>query len=102
MGAVIFEGMAKDLKEAEELASNGSAFFPQLTITTLLRRWLALFTSMPVFIIKNEKYGNFAFSNMNEGVGQVKTLRFGANNEEVIRRLEWMKTYAWTCHKIGC
>ena len=29
---------------------------------------------------------------MNEGVGQVKTLRFGANNEEVIRRLEWMKT----------
>ena len=93
LGAAIFEGMAKDLKEAEELVSNGSIIFSSThDYNTVAPMAGVVSPSMPVFIIKNEKYSNFAFSNMNEGVGQVKTLRFGANNEEVIRRLEWMKT----------
>jgi hypothetical protein len=93
LGAAIFEGMAKDLKEAEELASSGGIIFSSTHDYNTVAPMAGIVSpSMPVFIVKNEKFGNFAFSNMNEGVGQVKTLRFGANNEEVIRRLEWMKT----------
>jgi hypothetical protein len=45
--------------------------------------------SMPVFIMENKKYGNFSYTNMNEGLG--KCLRFGANSEAVITRLHWMR-----------
>jgi len=45
--------------------------------------------SMPVFIVKNEEYGNVAFATMNEGLGKV--LRYGAYSDEVIQRLRWME-----------
>jgi hypothetical protein len=45
--------------------------------------------SMPVFIIKNEAYGNFAYCTQNEGLGKV--LRYGAFNSDVIARLKWME-----------
>ena len=45
--------------------------------------------SMPVFIIKNEEFGNTAFTTQNEGLGKV--LRYGAFSEEVIKRLKWME-----------
>jgi hypothetical protein len=44
--------------------------------------------SMPVWIVENASAKNRAYSNMNEGLGKV--LRFGANNKEVIDRLDWM------------
>jgi hypothetical protein len=44
--------------------------------------------SMPVWIVENANGGNRAYSNMNEGLGKV--LRFGANNKEVIDRLNWI------------
>ncbi|HMK94803.1 MAG TPA: DUF1116 domain-containing protein [Candidatus Limnocylindrales bacterium] len=93
LGAAVFEGMAKDLKEAEELASSGGITFCSTHDYNAVAPMAGIVSpSMPVFVVKNETYGNFAYSNMNEGVGQVKTLRFGANNEEVISRLQWMKT----------
>jgi hypothetical protein len=45
--------------------------------------------SMPVFIIENAEYGNFAYSTMNEGLGKV--LRYGAYGDAVITRLQWME-----------
>ena len=45
--------------------------------------------SMPVMIIHNEKYGNFAYCTLNEGLGKV--LRYGAFGEEVTKRLKWME-----------
>jgi L-lactate permease len=44
---------------------------------------------MPVFVVKNETDGNYAYCTMNEGIGKV--LRFGAYSEEVIDRLRWMR-----------
>jgi hypothetical protein len=44
--------------------------------------------SMPVWIVKNPENEQLAFSNMNEGLGKV--LRFGANDETVLSRLNWM------------
>ncbi len=45
--------------------------------------------SMPVFILRNETYGNFTYATQNEGLGKV--LRYGAFSEEVIIRLKWME-----------
>jgi hypothetical protein len=45
--------------------------------------------SMPVFIVKNKKYGNFSYATMNEGLGKV--LRYGAYSQDVIDRLKWME-----------
>lgn len=90
MGALIYEGLAKDIKEAEELASSGEISFdschhhdavgPMAGVTS---------ASMPVFIVENKTYGNKAFCNLNEGLG--KALRFGAYGPEVIERLRWME-----------
>ncbi len=53
--------------------------------------------SMPVFILKNEAYGNLAYCTMNEGLGKV--LRYGAFDETVIQRLRWMETTLYPCLK---
>jgi hypothetical protein len=44
---------------------------------------------MPGFVVENRADGKRSFASFNEGLGQV--LRFGAYNEEVIKRLEWMR-----------
>jgi len=44
---------------------------------------------MPVFIIKNETFGNQAYCTLNEGLGKV--LRYGAYGPEVIKKLKWME-----------
>jgi hypothetical protein len=90
IGALIYEGMASTPEEAEALASSGKIEYapchehasvgPMAGITS---------ASMPVFIIKNEAYGNFAYCTQNEGLGKV--LRYGAFNSDVIARLKWME-----------
>ncbi|HON56311.1 MAG TPA: DUF1116 domain-containing protein, partial [bacterium] len=45
--------------------------------------------SMWVFCVQNKTFGNFAYCTLNEGLGKV--LRFGANSEDVIKRLKWME-----------
>jgi hypothetical protein len=90
IGALIYEGLAKDEEEARKLAASGAIGFepnhehqavgPMAGITS---------PSMPVYILHNKKYGNYAYINLNEGLGKV--LRFGAFSPEVIDRLKWME-----------
>ena len=90
IGGLIYEGLAKDEKEAEELAKSGEIKFdpwhhhdgvgPMAGVATY---------SMPVFIIENKTYGVKAYCTMNEGLGKV--LRYGAYSQEVIDRLKWME-----------
>jgi hypothetical protein len=44
---------------------------------------------MPVFVLRNEAHGNFAYCTLNEGLGKV--LRYGAYSEPVIQKLRWME-----------
>ena len=44
--------------------------------------------SMPVVIVEDQSSGQRAYSNLNEGLGKV--LRYGANDDSVLRRLAWM------------
>lgn len=89
IGALIYEGQAKDAVEAEALATSGkidfapchhhSAVGPMAGVTS---------ASMQVYIVENQTHGNRTFSNLNEGYGKV--LRYGAYQEDVQNRLRWM------------
>jgi len=91
-GAIVFEGWARDLASAERLAASGGvtlhpnhhfdAVGPMTGITT---------RSMPVLVVENRApgAGNRAYCMINEGLGKV--MRFGANDEEVLARLAWLR-----------
>ena len=91
MGALKYEGLAKDDSEAEKLAASGEIqYAPCHEHSTVGPMAGIVSASMPVFIIKNEEYGNTAFCTMNEGLGKV--LRYGAFSDDVIEKLKWMET----------
>jgi hypothetical protein len=89
-GAIVFEGWAGDLAAAEKLAASGAVKFapnhhfgavgPMTGITT---------RSMPLLVVENRKFGNWAACTINEGLGKV--MRFGGNDAEVLARLAWLR-----------
>lgn len=90
IGALIFEGMAKDDIEAQALASSGKIqYSPNHHHNTVGPMGGIISPNMPVFIMHNRTYGNYSYSNINEGAG--KALRFGSYGPDVIARLHWMK-----------
>ena len=89
IGGLIYEGMAQDVNETEKLASSKIDFHPCHHFHAVGPMAGILTPSMPVWIVQNETYGNFAYATMNEGLGKV--LRFGAFGPEVIQRLNWMR-----------
>jgi len=90
LGALIFEGKAADYASAEKLAFSGSIEFSPCHEHHAVGPMAGVVSpSMPVFIIENKTYKNLAFCTMNEGLGKV--LRYGAYNDEVINRLNWMR-----------
>ena len=100
MGACIYEGWAKSPEEAIKLSESGAITFdpchhhhavgPMAGITS---------PSMPVFVIENKAFGNKAYVNMNEGLGQV--LRMGSFSQETIDRLRWMEKVLYPNLKAG-
>jgi hypothetical protein len=90
IGALIFEGLAGDEKNAKMLAASGKIKFSPCHEHSSVGPMAGIISaSMPVFIVKNEAYGNYAYATMNEGLGKV--LRYGAYSPEVIERLKWMR-----------
>lgn len=89
LGGILYEGLAKDVTDAEKLASSKIDFHPCHHFHAVGPMAGVLTPSMPVWIVKNETYGNHAYATMNEGLGKV--LRFGAYGLEVIQRLNWMR-----------
>ncbi len=90
IGALIYEGLASTPDEAEKLAASGEIEFDPCHEHNTVGPMAGIVSArMPVFIIKNETFGNFAYCTMNEGLGKV--LRYGAYSDEVIDRLRWME-----------
>ncbi len=89
VGALLFEGLAKDEAEASALVESGDIEFepchhhqtvgPMAGVTS---------ASMAVYVVENVTHGNRAFSTLNEGYGKV--LRYGAYAPEVLEKLRWM------------
>ena len=90
MGALLYEGKAKTAEEAERLAASGEIEFAPCHEHSAVGPMAGVVSpSMPVFVLKNESYGNFAYCTLNEGLGKV--LRYGAYSEAVIEKLKWME-----------
>jgi hypothetical protein len=90
IGALIYEGMAKDEKEAEELAASGEIEYSPCHHHQAVGPMAGIVSpSMPVYILENETFGNKAYATMNEGLGKV--LRMGAYGPDVIAHLKWME-----------
>ncbi len=89
MGALIYEGLAKDEKEAAALAASGKIEFAPCHHYHAVGPMAGVVSAhMPVFIIENKAFGNKAYATMNEGLGKV--LRFGGMGPDVYARLHWM------------
>ena len=90
MGALVYEGLAKDEQEAAELAASGEIEFAPCHHYHAVGPMAGIVSpSMPVFVVKNETFGNFAYATQNEGLGRV--LRYGAYGPDVYERLRWME-----------
>lgn len=89
LGAILLEGWAADLAQAEQLAASGSiALEPNHHYHAVGPMAGIISPSMPLWVVENSSNGQRAFSNFNEGLGKV--LRFGANSDEVLQRLRWL------------
>jgi hypothetical protein len=90
IGALMYEGFAKNEKDAQKLACSGKIKFEPCHEHNAVGPMAGIISaSMPVFIVKNKTFGNFAYATQNEGLGKV--LRYGAYSDEVIERLKWME-----------
>src|SRR5699024_6380871 len=90
IGGLIYEGLASNEEEAIKLVESGEIIFDSCHHYNAVGPMAGVTTySMPVWIIENKAYGNYAYCTLNEGLGKV--LRYGAYNEEVISRLKWME-----------
>lgn len=91
LGALLYERRAASAEEAERLAASGAiAFAPCHEHAAVGPMAGVVSPSMPVFVLKNEAYGNHAYCTMNEGLGKV--LRYGAYSEPVLEKLRWMES----------
>lgn len=90
IGALIYEGKAKNEKEARKLAGSGKIkFAPAHEYNAVGPMAGIISSSMPVHIIHNKTHDNYAYCTINEGLGKV--LRYGAFSEDVITRLKWIE-----------
>lgn len=88
-GALMLEGLAGSAEEADKLAVSGEIDFkPCHELGCVGPMAGVVSASMPMHVVKNAAFGNYSYSNVNEGLGKV--LRFGANSDEVLERLRYI------------
>lgn len=91
IGAIRYEGWAKTESEALVLVESGKIQLISNHGMGAVGPMTGMITeSMPLFEVKNETFGNYAYCTFNEGLGKV--MRFGANDDEVIVKLKWLET----------
>ncbi|WP_038176383.1 MULTISPECIES: DUF1116 domain-containing protein [Vibrio] len=89
-GALIFEGLASNLDEAFKLAGSGEITFSPCHEHDCVGSMAGVTSaSMYMHIVKNQTYGNIAYTNLSEQMAKI--LRMGANDESVVERLVWMR-----------
>ena len=90
IGGLIYERLASNEEEARVLAASGEIIFDSCHHHNAVGPMAGVVTfSMPVWVIQNKTFGNYAYCTMNEGLGKV--LRFGSFGEEVIIKLDWIE-----------
>ena len=90
IGGLIYEKLAKSADEALQLAESGQIDFVPCHSLGAVGPMAGIITPrMPLLIVENITHNTVGYASMNEGWG--KTLRFGAYDENVIARLNWME-----------
>ncbi|EJA8917766.1 DUF1116 domain-containing protein, partial [Escherichia coli] len=90
IGAMLYEGWATSQKDAENQINAGEIDLAPCHHYHAVGPMAGIISpSMPLWVVENKTNGHRTFSNFNEGLGKV--LRFGANNDEVLNRLAWMR-----------
>ena len=89
-GAIVFEGLAKDIQEAEKVAASGKIIFSPCHEHDCVGSMAGVTSaSMYMHVVKNKTHGNIAYTNLSEQLARI--LRMGANDQSVIDRLIWMR-----------
>lgn len=89
-GALVFEGLAKTVAEASELAASGAITFAPCHEHASVGSMAGVTSaSMFMHVVENRTHGNVAFTNLSEQLAKV--LRMGANDQSVVDRLVWMR-----------
>ena len=92
VGALIFEGFAADVAEAERMLDrNLLTLLPCHEVGAVGAMSGVVSPNMPVVVVETET-GARTFAPLNEGLG--KALRFGSYDDEVLQRLAWMSQVA--------
>ncbi|MDA4125429.1 MAG: DUF1116 domain-containing protein [Thaumarchaeota archaeon] len=91
-GAQVYEGSADTVEIGIDRLRRGEVTISSAHDHGAIAPMTGIVTpSMPMFVIENRTFGNKAYTNINEGVGKTKTLRFGAFDRDVLARLNWMR-----------
>ncbi|HYG86750.1 MAG TPA: DUF1116 domain-containing protein [Azospirillum sp.] len=89
-GALVFEGLARNIAEATELAGSGEITFSPCHEHDCVGSMAGVTSaSMFMHVVRNRTHGNVAYTNLSEQMAKI--LRMGANDESVIVRLNWMR-----------
>ncbi|MGE5128989.1 MAG: DUF1116 domain-containing protein [Sphingomonadaceae bacterium] len=89
VGAILYEGWARDPDSARALAAGGAIRFAPAHHHAAVGPMAGIVSpSMPLWVVEDKISGRRAYSNFNEGLG--KALRFGAYGSEVLERLKWI------------
>lgn len=88
-GCLMYEGLAKNLEEAQALAASGKIDYAPCHHHGCAGPMAGLIApSFMVYEVENRTHGNKAFSGLNEGRGKV--LRMGAYSQDVLDKMRFM------------
>lgn len=94
-GALVYEGLAKNMEEADEVARSGDiAIEPCHEHATVGSMCGVTSSRMPVNIVRNEDFGNEAFCTIYE-TPERHRLTFGYYDEDVLQQLKWLEDVMW-------
>ncbi len=90
LGALVFEGLATDLDDAQRVAASGAITFSPCHEHDCVGSMAGVTSaSMYMHILENETHGNRTYTNLSEQLAKI--LRMGANDQSVVDRLVWMR-----------
>lgn len=92
LGALIYEGLANNLAEAQRLAPSGMIrFAPAQNYGAIGSGCGILSASMPVWVIEDRANHTHAYAPIGDGLR--RGLQHGANGSETLNRLNWLEGF---------
>ena len=91
-GALVFEGEAADVAEAERILARGDLELVPCQDVGAAGAMAGVVTPRMPVVVAEASDGSRTFAPLNEGLG--KALRFGSYDDDILARLRWMRDVA--------